>query len=76
VIARHPYRAVGGVLAVMAVCVFVSGMVGQFNEGPWGGLPKWVGALTWFGFLGTVLVMLVLSAYLAVAHVRYRKAVR
>lgn len=75
VIARHPYRAVGAVLGAMALCIFVSGMVGQHNEGPWGGLPAWVGAAGWFGFLGLSLVMLALCAYLAVAHLRYRKAV-
>jgi fructose-specific phosphotransferase system IIC component len=75
VIARHPYRAVGAVLAVMAVCLFVGGMVGQYNDGPWGGLPEWVGALSWFGFLAAAVVMLVLCAYLAVANRRCRKAV-
>ncbi len=75
-ITRHPYRAVGAVLAVMAALLFVSGMIGQYHDGPWGGLPEWLNAVTWFGFLGTVLVLLVLSAYLAAANVRYRKAVR
>lgn len=51
-------------------------MIGQFNDGPWGGLPDWLGAATWFGFLGTALVLLGLSAYLAVANVRFRRAVR
>jgi fructose-specific phosphotransferase system IIC component len=73
VIARHPYRAVCAVLAVMVVSAFVAGMVGQHNDGPWGGLPQWVGALAWFTFLGACLVILALSAYLAVANVRYRR---
>lgn len=75
VIARHPYRAVGVVLGAMALCIFVSGMVGQHNEGPWGGLPAWVGAVGWFGFLGLSLVMLALSGYLAAAHLRWRRSV-
>ncbi len=75
-ITRHPYRAVGAVLAVMAALLFVSGMIGQYNDGPWGGLPEWLNAVTWFGFLGTALVLLVMSAYLAAANVRFRRAVR
>ena len=75
-IARHPYRAVGAVLGAMALCLLVSGMIGQHNEGPWGGLPAWLGAAGWFGFLGLSLVMLVLCTYLAAANLRYRKAVR
>lgn len=75
-IRRHPYRAVGVVLAVMAVSMFVSAMIGQFNDGPWGGLPAWLGATTWFAFLGASVVLLALSAYLAIANLRYRRAVR
>lgn len=72
-ITRHPYRAVGVVLAVMAVSALVAGMIGQHNDGPWGALPEWLGAVSWFTFLGSVLAILVLSAYLAYANVRYRK---
>ena len=75
-IARHPYRAVGAGLAVMAVCLLVSGLIGQHGDGPWGGLPSWLGALTWFGFLGSALALVVLSAYLGVANLRYRRAAR
>jgi hypothetical protein len=76
VITRHPYRAVGAVLAVMAVCLFVSGMVGQHNDGPWGDLPSWVGAAGWFGFLLTIPVVLVLSVYLLAAALRTRRTAR
>ncbi len=72
-IKAHPYRAVLGVLAVMLVCVFVSGMIGQYNDGPWGGLPEWLGAATWFGFLASALMMVMLPVYLLVAHLRWRK---
>lgn len=75
-IAHHPYRAVGVVVAVLAVCLFVSGMIGQFNDGPWGGLPSWLGAATWFGALGAGLVLLLLLAFLAASSLRSRKAVR
>ncbi len=60
-------------MAVMAVSAFVGGMIGQYNDGPWGGLPEWLGAVSWFTFLATVLVILVLSAYLAYANLRSRK---
>jgi fructose-specific phosphotransferase system IIC component len=72
-ITRHPYRAVGIVLAVMVVSAFVAGMIGQNGDGPWGGLPEWLGAVSWFTFLASVLVILVLSAYLAYANLRYRR---
>jgi hypothetical protein len=72
-VGRHPYRAVGAVLTVMAACLFVAATIGQYNDGPWGGLPEWLAALTWFGFLLSIPVMLVLCAYLGVAHLRGRK---
>ena len=75
-IVRHPYRAVGVVLAVMAAALFLSAMIGQFNDGPWGELPTWLGAASWFTFLGAGLVLLGLSAYLAAANLRYRRAAR
>ena len=70
---RHPYHAVLGVLGVMAVCLFVAGMIGQYDDGPWGGLPGWLGALTWFGFLASVLVIVVLSVYLLLENLKWRK---
>jgi hypothetical protein len=76
VLSRHPYRALGAVLAVMAVSLFVSSMIGQFNDGPWGGLPAWLGALTWFASLGAGLVLLLLAAYLVASSLRTRRAVR
>ncbi len=71
-VTRHPYRSAGVVLAVMLVSAFISGMIGQFHDGPWGHLPPWLGAATWFTFLGSVLTIVVLSIYLGVAHLRYR----
>lgn len=75
-ITRHPYRAVGAVLGVLAVAVFLAGMIGQFNDGPWGGLPGWLGTGSYAVALLSVLALLVLTAYLGVAHLRYRRAVR
>ena len=73
VIKAHPYRPVLTVLSVMVVCGFTAAMIGQHNSGPWGGLPEWLGAVTWFGFLASVLAIVVLSVYLLVAHLRWRK---
>ncbi len=47
-------------------------MIGQFNDGPWGHLPPWLGCATWFTSLGSVVVIVVLSVYLGLAHLRYR----
>ena len=69
----HPYRSVAVVLSVMLVCGGTAGMIGQYEDGPWGGLPEWLGAVTWFGFLGASLVMIALSVYLLVANLRWRK---
>jgi hypothetical protein len=72
-IKQHPYRAVLAVVAVMLVCGFTAGMIGQYNDGPWGGLPAWLGAAAWFGFLASVLAIVALSVYLLVAHLRWRR---
>ena len=69
----HPYRAVFSVLGVMLVCLFVAAMIGQHNDGPWGGLPEWLAAVTWFGFLLSIPVMAVLCVYLLVANLQWRK---
>ena len=70
---EHPYRAVLTVLAIMVVTGGTAGMIGQHNEGPWGGLPEWFAAVMWFGFLGASLVMVVLTVYLLVANLRWRR---
>lgn len=75
-IRSHPYRAVGAVLAVFAAAVFLAGMIGQFNDGPWGGLPEWLGAASYATSLLSALVLLVLSAYLGVANLRSRRTAR
>lgn len=70
----HPFRALLAVAAFGAVCLFVAGMIGQHNDGPWGGLPEWLGAVTWFGFLLSVPALLLLGSYLAFATLRARRA--
>lgn len=72
-IKAHPYRAVLALLGVMVACGFVAAMIGQYNDGPWGGLPEWLGAVAWFGFLAAALAMLLLSAYLVVLNLQWRK---
>ena len=67
------YSSYAVVLAVMVVPAFIAGMSGQYNDGPWGGLPEWLGAASWFTFLGASLVILGLSAYLGYANLRYRR---
>lgn len=74
-IARHPYRAVGAVLAVFAVTFVLGGLIGQHNDGPWGGLPEWLNTLNYVLFMLSALALVVLSLYLGVAHLRYRRRV-
>jgi hypothetical protein len=76
VIARHPYRAVGAVLAVFTAAFFLAGMIGQFNDGPWGGLPAWLGTASYTVTLLSSVALLALTAYLGVANLRHRRAVR
>lgn len=75
-ITRHPYRAVGAVLTIFAAAVFLSGMIGQFNDGPWGELPAWLGTASYATALLSIPTLLVLAAFLGVAHLRHRQAVR
>jgi hypothetical protein len=76
VITRHPYRAVSAVLSVLAVSLFVGNMIGQFNDGPWGGLPTWLGTAAHSLSLASIVVVLLLTAYLGVANLRYRQLAR
>ena len=38
-------------VAFTIVCFGLAGLIGQHNDGPWGGLPEWLGSASWFGFL-------------------------
>ena len=75
-IVRHPRQTIGAVLGVMALSLFLSSMIGQFNDGPWGGLPSWLGTGTWAAFLIAAIALVVLAAYLAAVHLRTRRATR
>lgn len=69
---RHPGRVLGAVAVVGALLFTLAGLIGQHNDGPWGGLPSWMGAVGWFGFLLSVPVLLVLGAYVGVQRLRHR----
>ena len=72
-IKAHPYRALLAVVAYGGICLFVAGMIGQHNDGPWGGLPEWLAAFTWFSFLLSIPALLLLGIYLAVVKLSARK---
>lgn len=74
VIARHPYRSFGAVLAVFAASLFLAGMIGQFNDGPWGGLPEWLGGAAYATWMLSIPVLVVLSVYLGIHRLRTRRA--
>ena len=72
-IKAHPYRALLAVALYGGICLFVAGMIGQYNDGPWGGLPEWLAAFTWFSFLLSIPALIGLGAYLAVVKLAARK---
>ena len=72
-IKTHPYRSLLAVAVFGGVCLFVAGMIGQYNAGPWGGLPEWLAAVTWFGFLLSIPALVVLGVYLGVSKLMARK---
>ena len=76
VITRHPYRAVGVVLAVFLSALLVAGMVGQRNDGPWGDLPEAVGSTAYAIWFVSGIVLVVLAVYLVVANLRSRRTGR
>jgi hypothetical protein len=70
--ARNPKNVFVVVLVWTAACFTVAGLIGQDNDGPWGGLPEWLGAFTWFGFLAGVLALLVSAVWWAARATRRR----
>ena len=70
---RYPYRVLGGVFGVFAAALFLAGMIGQFNDGPWGGLPAWLGTAAYATWMVSAIVLLGLLAYLPVAKRRARR---
>ena len=75
-ITRHPYRSVGALLAVFAVSLLLAGMIGQYNDGPWGGLPAWLGTAAYATMMLSALALVVLSVALGIANLRYRRTAR
>ena len=69
---RSPKTMFLTALVVTVLCMLIAGMIGQHNDGPWGGLPEWLGAVTWFGFLIGLLVTVVLGIYWAAQSMRSR----
>ncbi len=76
VITRHPYRAVGAVLAVLLPAMLLAGLIGQHGDGPLGGLPDWLGTAAYTTFMTAAGVLVALSLFLSVANLRYRRSVR
>jgi len=56
----------------LAGLVALAGLIGQHNDGPWGGLPEWLGSASWFGFLIGVLATIVTGIYWAAQSMRAR----
>ena len=71
-----PRRLAGTVLGVLVVSLFLSAMIGQHNDGPWGALPAWLGAVSWFTFLASAVVLLALVVAFAAATLRSRRTAR
>jgi ABC-type branched-subunit amino acid transport system permease subunit len=69
---RSPRNVFFTVLAFTIVCFALSGLIGQHNDGPWGGLPEWLGSASWFGFLLGLLATILTGIYLLVRSMRGR----
>lgn len=71
---RSPKGIFLTLLVITGVCFALSGLIGQHNDGPWGGLPEWVGSVSWFGFLIGVLATVVSGIYLLIRTMGRRSA--
>jgi hypothetical protein len=58
------------------VSLFVSSMIGQFNDGPWGGLPSWLGTTTYAAAVIAAVALVLLTVYLIALNARTRRGVR
>ena len=72
VLHRHPGRVLLALFAAM-VGLFLLSASGQ-EDAFWKNGPGWLGAIGWFGFLLTTLVMIVTLVYLAVRSLRHRRS--
>ena len=69
---RSPRNIFLAVLVFTVLCFALAGLIGQHNDGPWGGLPEWLGSASWFGFLLGVLAIIVTGIYWAAQSMRSR----
>lgn len=55
---RNPTKLFVTISIITVLCFLLAALIGQHNDGPWGDLPEWLGAVGWFGFLiGAVLTV-------------------
>jgi hypothetical protein len=59
-------------LVFTVLCFALAGLIGQHNDGPWGGLPEWLGSASWGGFLIGLLATVLLGIYWLVQSLRTR----
>jgi hypothetical protein len=71
---RNPRNVFLALVAFTIVCFALAGLIGQHNDGPWGGLPEWLGSASWFGFLLGLLGVILSGAYLLVTSLGRRRA--
>ena len=71
---RNPRNVFLALVAFTIVCFALAGLIGQHNDGPWGGLPEWLGSASWAGFLLGLLGVILSGAYLLVTTLGRRRA--
>ena len=69
---RSPRNLFLSLLVFTILCFVLAGLIGQHNDGPWGGLPEWLGSASWFGFLLGVLATVIAGIYWATRSMRSR----
>jgi drug/metabolite transporter (DMT)-like permease len=69
-VTRSPRNIFLTFLGFTIVCFVLSGLIGQHNDGPWGGLPEWLGSASWFGFMLGLLATVLSGVYLLVRRMR------
>jgi hypothetical protein len=69
---RSPRNIFLAVLVFTVLCFTLAGLIGQHNDGPWGGLPEWLGSASWGGFLIGVLATIITGIYWAAQSIRSR----
>jgi drug/metabolite transporter (DMT)-like permease len=69
---RSPRNLFLALLVFTVLCFVLAGLIGQHNDGPWGGLPEWLGSASWFGFLLGLLATVIAGIYWLAQSVRAR----